>query len=318
MALHPRFDKARVVVVGSSAMDVTARVDRFPELGESVRGTSVKASPGGKGANAASMAARLGAEVELISAVGDDLYGDELLRTLQVLNVGTDSVVRLAGQTGMGHIQVAADGNNKIVSCAGVNANVGPEVVEAARANIVRADVVVGQLVLNQEATRLAFALAKASGATTILNPSPMVPVLEGLRELVDVLIVNETEATFLSGGAVEDLSSAATVAKSLVGSWGDVVIVTCGDKGVVAVTAEDVIALRAHEVEMIEASGAGDAFSGGLAAALGAGFELAAALEVGSACGALSATRAGRGAAQPSLDEVSLLRGGTEDLRVE
>ena len=317
MTRDPRFEKARVVVVGSSAMDVTARVERFPELGESVRGTSVSASPGGKGANAASMAARLGAGVELVSAVGDDLYGEELLRTLQTLGVGTDSVLRLAGQTGMGHIQVAADGNNKIISCAGVNADVGQEVVEAARAKIEQADVVVGQLVLNQEATLHAFTLAKAAGATTILNPSPMVPVLEGLQELVDVLIVNETEATFLSGCGVDDLPSAMTVAKSLVGGWGDVVIVTCGDKGVVAATAGDGIAIGAHEVEMVEASGAGDAFSGGLAAALGAGFDLAEALEVGSACGALTATRAGSGAAQPSLDEVCSLLDGDEGLRV-
>ena len=281
-----------LVVVGSYNQDVVLSVARLPAPGETCLALSRTDVPGGKGANQAIQAARCGARVAMVAAVGRDTAGDEAMAVWARDGVDASMVARIAGcATGMGLILLDRAGENSIVVDSGANAALDERHVQAASALIASARLVIAQLETSTAATRRAFQIARAAGVRTLLNaaPAPDGP-LDALLALTDILVVNEGEGEALSGRREVEAMGPALLAKV-----GQAVIVTLGGQGAVAFTRDgSPLSRGAYPVEVVDTTGAGDAFIGALAARLAASPDLAAALPWGLAAGALACTTLG------------------------
>lgn len=301
----------RIVVVGSLMMDLVVRAPRLPLPGESLLSHSFQTSPGGKGANQAVAAARLGGTVRMIGRVGYDGYGGELRDTLardgvEIGHVRTDP----GAATGVAFIAVDDGGQNSIIVASGANMRVGPGDVDDAREAIAGAGMLVLQLEVPLEASERAIAIARAAGVPVILNPAPARPLPAGLIAQVDYLIPNESEATLLTGIAVNDATSAEAAARALMAQGARTVIVTLGGKGALVVSAEATTRIAPFTVTPVDTTAAGDAFVGALAVALTEGMRLIEAARFASAAGALTVTKAGAQPSLPSLADVQALLG--------
>ncbi|MBI3242132.1 MAG: ribokinase [Chloroflexi bacterium] len=287
-----------IVVVGSLNMDLVVRAPRHPQLGETILGGNFQTFPGGKGANQAVAAARLGGAVKMIGRVGNDSFGDSLLSTLKRDNVDTTHV-RCDGNlpTGVALITVDAVGQNTIVVASGANGELTPDDVEAGEAAFVGAAVLLLQLECPLTAVERAIELAKKHGARVVLNPAPAQMLNATLLESVDYLAPNQTELALLTG--IDDLANTRRAASHLRAHGVQRVIVTLGEEGVLAVDDEGEFYLPAHQVTVVDTTAAGDAFVGALAVALMEGRSTREAVAWGNAAGGLTVTRPG---AQPSL----------------
>ena len=266
-----------VVVVGSINMDLVVRVEHLPRPGDTVLGDRVLAIPGGKGANQAAAAARLGATVRMIGRVGDDAFGSQLIAGLRDDGVDVSTVaIDRSEPSGAALIVVETGGENTVTVAPGANARLGAEELASVRRVVRRGDVVVLQLEIPLDTVRQAVSAAREAGARVVLNAAP---------SAVDVLVLNEREADDLGGR--ELLRSAPAV------------VVTLGEAG--SMLYEDGLdtPVEPRRVEAIDATGAGDAFVGALAFALARGESLVEAARLGGAAGAAAATRLG---ARPSL----------------
>jgi ribokinase len=291
---------ARVLVVGSANVDYAVAVPRLPAPGETVSEGTLLVNHGGKGANQAVAARRLGAEVRLIGCVGDDPAGHRLRDALAREGIAVDGV-RLTTSAAMGTalIVVDADGRNQIAVAPGANRTLCAGDVAARAADFDWADVLVGCLEVPLAAVATSLRQARAHGVRTILNPAPVPAAGVDFWPLVDVATPNETEAARLSGVAVSDASSAGAAAAGLRARGAASVMVTLGEAGVVAVTAGGTSHVPAFPVKAIDTTAAGDAFNGALAVALGEGRSLDEAIRFACAAAAIACTRRG---AQPSL----------------
>ncbi len=301
------------MVVGSANIDLIAEVDRLPTAGETVLGADAVVQPGGKGANQAVAARRLGADTVLYAAVGADTFGDRVRENLAAEGIRTDRVATIAGATtGLAMIVVASEGENTIVVSPGANRMLDGATLDPLAAELSAGDVVVLQLEIPPEACLLAARVARTAGARVVLNAAPPPaaddPTVTELLALVDVLVVNETEALALAGyGAVADWPR---LAAGLLGYGPVAAVVTLGGRGALVATATGVAAQPAIPVEVVDPTGAGDAFCGALAAALAAGRELSDAVRRGCAAGALATTRLGAQAALPTDVDLDRLLG--------
>ncbi|GAA0395671.1 ribokinase [Streptomyces luteireticuli] len=295
-----------VLVVGSANADLAVRVDRRPGAGETVLGTDLVESAGGKGANQAAAAARLGARTALLARVGDDAYGELLLDAQR--SAGTDvRHVRVEGgaRTGTAMIVVGPDGDNAIVVSPGANARLSPDDVAAAAPLFAASAVVSLQLEVPPATVRAAAALAGEAGARVVFNPSPVPDALDPeLLAAADPLVVNEHEARLLSGDAA---GSAADRARVLRERGARSVVVTLGGEGALALdgTAPEPVAVPGVAVRAVDTTGAGDAFTGALAAQLAGGAPLVEAVRFAVRVGAASVTRPGAQSSYPSPDEL-------------
>jgi ribokinase len=283
---------AEIVVVGSYNRDVVLSVAELPAPGETCLALGRLTAPGGKGSNQAVQAARAGARVAMLAAVGEDAYGDEALATWRACGIDTSAVVRLAGaHTGMAVVMVDAHGENSIVVDAGANTRLAAEHVDAAAELIGGAKLVVAQLETPAEATQRAFEIARTAGVATLLNAAPAPEAIPpGLLAVTDILAVNEGEGQRLTGAA-----EAAAIGPALLARVGRAAIVTLGAKGAILFEADRPPAARGtHPVEVVDTTGAGDAFIGAFAARLAASGRGADALAWGLAAGALACTRLG------------------------
>ncbi|MFI9722830.1 ribokinase [Streptomyces sp. NPDC052396] len=295
-----------VLVVGSANADLTVRVDRRPGPGETVFGDDLMESAGGKGANQAAAAARLGARTALLARVGDDAFGELLLAAQREAGAEVRHVLVEAGaRTGTAMIVVGPDGDNSIVVSPGANARLTPADVAAAGELFANAPVVSLQLEIPLETVRAAAARAGEAGARVVLNPSPAPAALDPqLLAAADPLVVNEHEARQLSGAGDGDPGS---WARSLRAAGARSVVVTLGADGALALdtTADEPVRVPGIAVRAVDTTGAGDAFTGALAARLARGERLAEAVRYAVRVSAASVTRAGAQPSYPTPEEL-------------
>lgn len=294
--------RPRIVVVGSSNTDMVVKAARIPAPGETVGGGTFVMAPGGKGANQAVAAARLGAEVTLVARLGVDTLGDEAVAGYSRDGILTDLIVRDPQRpTGVALILVDDRGENSITVALGANESLSPDDVDRAADRIRGADAVVLQLEIPLPAVERAAGIAAAAGVPVILDPAPApdAGLPASLLRHVTCLKPNETEAERLTGISVTDTDSAARAANALRSLGPRTVIVTLGGRGSVLVDDAGARHVPAYRVVVVDTTAAGDAFTGALATAVGAGFAWDDAVRRAAAAGALAATRMG---AQPSL----------------
>ena len=291
----------RVLVVGSANVDFTVAASRLPGVGETVSGGTLLVNHGGKGANQAVAARRLGAEVRFVACVGDDASGRDIRAALQAEGVGVDGmIVTREAATGTALIVVDQQGRNQIVVAPGANWRLSAEHVRSRAEDFAWAQVVLCQLETPLDTLDVALGEARRRGLVTVLNPAP---VRDGISDdvwrRVDYLTPNEGEAARLSGVPVENVRSAGAAARVLRERGVGTVIVTLGVQGSVACTAGGDVRTEAFPVNAVDTTAAGDSFNGALGTALAAGDALPDALRFASAAAALACTRRG---AQPSL----------------
>lgn len=297
----------RVFVAGSINMDVVATADRHPKVGETVAGKQVLYFPGGKGANQAVAASRLGARTTLIGRLGQDSFGAELRTFLGAQGIDPGSIKQTPEtHTGTAIITVAAS-DNTIVVIPGSNALVSAD--DVADAPLAKGDVAVSQFEIPLPTIASFFQRAHAAGATTLLNPAPAQKMSPELLALVDILVLNETELGFLAGTELTDSDEAAkiiAVARELQVRVDQTICITLGKRGLLALAASQELAVPGRAVKAVDTTGAGDCFVGALASQLADGVPLRAALAFANAAASISVQRMGAGPSMPTAAEVA------------
>jgi ribokinase len=295
-----------VLVVGSVNADLVVAVERLPQPGETVTGGRFSRHGGGKGANQAVAAARAGARVRFVGAVGDDDLGDAALRQLADEGIDVTGVVRLAGEpTGVALISVDERGRNQITVASGANARVDARVVEAALKDSPPAagDVCLLSFEIPDDALIAAARAASAAGARVVLNPAPARSLVADLAAAGPVLTPNAIEAATLGGA-----DDPADAARALTGLTGAPVVVTVGEEGAIVATGDRLLRIPSPPVEVVDTTGAGDTFSGVLAAAIAEGLDLEAAARRAVMAASASVRARGARAGMPRREELEAL----------
>ncbi|MEO6781882.1 MAG: ribokinase [Bradyrhizobium sp.] len=297
----------RVFVAGSVNMDVVATADRHPRIGETVAGHAVRYFPGGKGANQAVAAARLGAPTALIGRLGKDAFGNELRMFLAAQGVDLSLVQETSDVHSGTAIITLANADNTIVVIPGANARV--SAADVAGAAFAAGDIAVSQFEIPLTAITAFFQQARAAGATTILNPAPAVEFGRPLLDLTDILILNETELGLLAKRELRDTDDPGRfldAARSLRSGPAGIVCVTLGKRGIVALLDGEPLILPGHDVRAVDTTGAGDCFVGAVAAQLAGGKSIRDALGYANAAASICVQRMGAAPSMPTAEEVS------------
>ena len=298
----------RVVVVGSLNVDLVVGLERMPAPGETGMGQTLERHAGGKGLNQAVAAARIGARVSMIGAVGSDDAGTWLRSIVEAEGIEAAAIVTAEGPSGTALIEVDSNGMNRIVVIPGANAALTADHVAASIESMEDVAVVLTQGEVPLDAITAAMAAGRARGARTILNPAPVRDYPESLLALVDFIVPNEHEAAHLSGLPTASLIDANEAAEHFTSKGVPHAIITRGARGAVWMSPSGSGSVAAYRVSPVDTVAAGDAFCGGLAAALAAGETLAESLRWASAAGALATTIAGAVPSLPSRAEVERL----------
>jgi ribokinase len=300
---------ADVFVIGSINQDFVLSVERRPAPGETVTDARLATHNGGKGANQAAAAALLGASVAFLGRVGDDGFGRPLVRSLADKGVDTTLVQEVPdSSTGAAFITVTPDGENAITVAPGANRRLTAEDVDEASESIGEARVLVVQMEVLPEVVLRAVEVASGSGTRALVNLAPPFEVPRALLEKLDPLVINEHEAAFLLEGRVEGVDGALGAAPRLLALGPESVVVTLGEDGAVFSGGESAQHLTAPQVEVVDTTGAGDAFVGALAARLAGGVPLQDAVAYAVRAGAAAVTEAGAQGALPAPETVEAL----------
>ncbi len=300
----------RIVILGVFVADTTYRADRAPRLGETILGNSFALGPGGKGSNQAVAAARAGGDVHFVSKLGRDTFAEMALATWAEAGVTPAVSQHDDNYTGAAYIFVEeASGNNAIIICPGIGSTISQSDIDARADLIGGASVFMAQLEQPVPAAHRALQIARSGGATTILNPAPATEIPREMLALCDYVTPNETEAEGLTGIRVAGLEDAQRAAETLLEAGVGTAIITLGENGVLfhdGNRIEHIPAITAGEV--VETTGAGDAFNGGFAAALASGRDAFEAARFGCATAGISVTRPGTAPSMPALAEIEAL----------
>lgn len=288
-----------VLVIGSLNMDLVVRCEHLPERGQTIFGQDFFTAPGGKGANQAVAAARLGAWVSMAGCVGRDQFGRDLIAGLHAAGIDTATIEPVDPATGTALITVDSQGANTIVVVSGANASCDAALVQRALASASGPGILLLQHEIPDEANAYAIDAARAAGWFIVLNPAPSRSIAPNVLPLIDLIIPNETEAAAIAVRPVTSRSEAVAAARNLLGRGARAVLVTLGADGALYCSGDTTLHCPAVTVNAIDTTAAGDAYIGALAAALAEERALTESLGVAAAAAAFSVTRLG---AQPSL----------------
>jgi ribokinase len=298
-------NRPKIVVVGSSNMDLVVKSHRIPSKGETILGGDFIMTPGGKGANQAVAAAKLGAEVYFVAKLGDDIFGRQSLSNFQKVSVHTEYIEQTKeAPSGVALITVDDTGDNVIVVAPGANLKLSPEDVKKAQSAITSSGAVATQLEVPLETVEFTARLANDAGVPFILDPAPAQKLSDEFLGMVDVLTPNETEAEILTGIKVTDENSAMIAAKDLLGRGVKAVILTMGSKGFVLATKDGAQFVPSVKVDAVDATAAGDAFTGSLAVGLAQGKNLKDSALFANYVAALSVTKMGAQSSMPDAGQ--------------
>ena len=298
---------SRITIVGSFVMDLIGTVDQFPLDGQTVIGKTFNTMPGGKGANQAVAAARLGGDVSMVGRVGDDAYGKLFLELFKAEGINTDGVKALDGlPTGVGLIQINSKAENKIVVIPGANYGYTVGDLSADVHKIITSEFVVLQLELLHEVTAKTIEICASAGVKVILNPAPAVPLNKEILSKVAYLTPNETELEILSGIKINSIEDAKKAVKVLLDIGVEHVVATLGNKGALIGDKDGFRHISGYEVQAIDTVAAGDSFNGALVTALSKGETIDDAVKYANAVGALTVTKKGAIPSLPTEKEVA------------
>ena len=298
-----------IAIVGSLNMDLVIRAPRQPLLGETLMGHSFGTTGGGKGSNQALACARLGAESHMVGCVGDDDFGARLRTTLVDGKVNCDYLdVSKESRTGVAFITVTDEGDNTIVLASGANALVDANTIERASDVFKKADSVMFQLEIPIPAVEAGLTMARKSGCRTALTPAPASALPESIWQMIDYVVLNETELAFYASNSKLSGDDSVKAAARLLNLGTKGIVVTCGAKGGIVVTKEKTFSYAPFKVEAVDSTGAGDSFCAAMITGLSEGMLIEQAVQFASAAGALACTRFGAHPSLPWRHEVEAL----------
>lgn len=297
-----------VVVIGSSNVDITARVKKLPRPGETIGGGHLLTANGGKGANQAVAAARMGADVLLLTCLGRDASGETLSHSLAAEGIDTSRIKFSSTPTGTALIFVDDNAENCIAVAPGSNMDLMPEDVDTIAGNLKEAAYMLIQMEIPMQTVIRAATLADSLGVRVILNPAPMGPVTKELLSHVWLLTPNETEAQKLTGVNIESENDARLAAEALFAEGVKNVIITMGSRGSLVCTREHVEFVPARPVKALDTTGAGDCYNGALVASLAEGNDLFQAARVATIASSIAVTRLGAQTSAPYRNEIESL----------
>lgn len=303
-----------IVVLGSINYDITASAERLPAKGETVVGFSVDMFGGGKGANQAVQAAQMGVPTAMIGQVGNDMQGGAVLEALKSKGIDCDRIhVSDTNRTGCASIYVDPNGDNMLVYAPGANRKITKEMIDAGKDVIADAAVFITQTEINLDAAMYGLKLAKEAGAITILNPAPAVSLPDEIFPLVDFITPNETESEAYTGILRSEMPIEEWKTKTAEWFFSRGVknlCITMGEKGAFYANKDVALSVPAFSIKAVDTTAAGDSFHGGLAYGLANGYDIKTCLQLGSACGALSAMTLGaQNSIQPQERVLSFLK---------
>ena len=298
----------KLMIFGSYVTDLCSRSDRFPEAGETIKGISFRTGPGGKGSNQAIAAHRAGADLTFVTRLGDDPLGQEAMRFYRAEGLDTDKIiVEAGGDTGAAMIMVdEGTAQNRIIVIGGACGRFTADEIEALKPAAAQSEIFLTQLETNLEPVYALLKAAHDGGAHTVLDPAPACRVDPSLWQYVDTVKPNETEAEFFTGIKVESFDDAARAADVFRGFGVKNVIITLGERGAYVRCGDEARCIPAAKCgKTVDTTGAGDAFSGGFAAALAEGMDFFEAAGFASAVAGLCVTKPGTAPAMPYRDEI-------------
>lgn len=299
----------KIIVIGSSNMDMVIKADHIPAPGETVLSGAFFMNPGGKGANQAVAVARLGGDVAFISKLGNDLFGKQFLQLFNEEGIDTSFMLSSPDlPSGVALITVDRSGENSIVVASGANADLQFGDIEPAWSLIAEASILLLQLEIPMETVEAVAAFAAERAVKVVLNPAPSQHLSAELLRNIDILTPNKTEASMLSSIAVIDLETASLAAKAICRKGVETVVVTMGSLGSVICQGENCVTVDAQKVVAVDSTAAGDVFNGALAVALSEGNDLEPAVRFASAAAAISVTRLGAQSSIPYRNEFNML----------
>lgn len=308
-----------VIVVGSLNMDLVVRAPKIPRPGETVLGSDFKQVPGGKGANQADAAAKLGAETAMLGAVGKDSMGNQLIRSLEKDGVNVDKVlVKDSLPTGVAAIVVEDSGNNAITVAPGANSGFTPDDLSDMDDVFKRAKVMLVQLETPIETVRTALRMARKNNVTTILNPAPAIELDDEIFSLVDIMTPNETELELLSGMDTSNIERVEAAGKHLIQKGVSRLIVTLGSQGSIHIGNNSIKLYPAYNVKAVDTTAAGDSYNAALAVSISKGESLEDAIKFATKVGAMTVTKHGAQTSLPLVEEVEEFDSWYEKNKVE
>ncbi len=297
----------KIAVIGSCNTDMVINLDRLPLPGETLIGGKFFMNPGGKGANQAVAAARLGGKVEFIAKVGNDPFGKRAIDQYKAEGIDTKYILTDETQpSGVALIMVDAHGENCIAVASGANAQLLPADIDRAKEVLEESEILLMQLETPIETIEHAAHMAKEKGIKVILNPAPARAIPEKLLKCLYMLIANETEAEFISGTQITDLDSVARAADIITDKGVENVVITLGSKGAFIKEKGNYHQVPAIKVKAVDATAAGDTFCGAICVALSEGMCITESVEFANRCAAVTVTRMGAQASVPRRQEVN------------
>lgn len=298
--------KQKIVVIGSCNTDMVVNMERLPLPGETLIGGEFFMNPGGKGANQAVAAARLGGEVSFVAKVGNDTFGQGAMERYRAEGINVEHViVDDESPSGVALIMVDAHGENCIAVASGANARLRKKDIDRAERTIDDATIVLMQLETPLETIEYAAHITKELGKKVILNPAPAHTLPDSLLSCLYMLIANETEAEYLSGTQITDLDSVARAADIICSKGVKNVVITLGAKGAFIKESDSYHQIPGIKVKAVDATAAGDTFCGAVCVALAEGMEITRAVEFANRCAALTVTRKGAQSSLPYRSEI-------------